>query len=82
MAPAADLQSCARIITIILKRFKNEVIELKICFPEARKFWRILIFLFAGSFFFSPVPAARAGEAEILILHTNNVTGYLFPCPT
>lgn len=65
-----------------MKTFKNEVIELKIWFPEARKFCGILILLFAGSFFSSPAPAAQAGEAEILILHTNNVTGYLFPCPT
>jgi hypothetical protein len=42
----------------------------------------MLIFLSACSFFLSPATAAQAGEAEILILHTNNVTGYLFPCPT
>jgi hypothetical protein len=65
-----------------MKTFKNEVIELKIRFMEARRFWGILLLLSACSFFFSPAPAAQAGEAEILILHTNNVTGYLFPCPT
>ena len=32
--------------------------------------------------FLSPAPIARAVETEILLLHTNNVTGYLFPCPT
>ncbi len=26
--------------------------------------------------------AAEAAEKEVLILHTNNVTGHLFPCPT
>lgn len=26
--------------------------------------------------------AAEAAEKEFLILHTNNVTGHLFPCPT
>jgi len=42
-----------------------------------------LFFLLAASlFFFLPVPATHAGGAEILILHTNNVSGYLFPCPT
>ncbi len=55
---------------------------MKIWFPEARRFCGILILLFAGSFISFPAPAAQAGEAEILILHTNNVTGYLFPCPT
>jgi hypothetical protein len=28
----------------------------------------------------SPIPAGAAGE--IVLLHTNNVTGHLFPCPT
>ncbi len=32
--------------------------------------------------FLSPAAIARAGETEVLILHTNNVAGYLFPCPT
>ena len=27
-------------------------------------------------------PVAEGKEAEILLLHTNNVTGHLFPCPT
>jgi hypothetical protein len=27
-------------------------------------------------------PVAEGGETEILLLHTNNVTGHLFPCPT
>ena len=27
-------------------------------------------------------PAAGEKEAEILLLHTNNVTGHLFACPT
>ncbi len=26
--------------------------------------------------------AAEAKETEVLLLHTNNVTGHLFPCPT
>jgi hypothetical protein len=38
--------------------------------------------LLLSAFFFLPAPSAIAGEAEILLLHTNNVTGYLFPCPT
>jgi hypothetical protein len=28
------------------------------------------------------MPAAKAKGAEFLLLHTNNVTGHLFPCPT
>jgi hypothetical protein len=27
-------------------------------------------------------PQASSKETEILLLHSNNVTGYLFPCPT
>jgi hypothetical protein len=27
-------------------------------------------------------PGAKAREAEFLLLHANNVTGHLFPCPT
>ena len=42
----------------------------------------MLLLLSAWTFFLLPAPAAQAGETEILILHTNNVTGYLFPCPT
>ncbi len=53
---------------------------------EARFSWRkralSLIVLWAAYLLFSPSPYARAGETEILLLHTNNVTGYLFPCPT
>ena len=28
------------------------------------------------------IPGAKAKEAELLLLYTNNVTGHLFPCPT
>jgi hypothetical protein len=66
----------------MLKTFKNEVIEVNPWLPETRKLWGMLLLLSALTFFLYPVPAAQAGEAEILILHTNNVTGYLFPCPT
>ena len=31
---------------------------------------------------FSVSPRAEGKEATILLLHTNNVTGHLFPCPT
>jgi hypothetical protein len=53
---------------------------LKNWFSETRRLFGMLLLL--GVFFFCPPPASQAGEAEILILHTNNVTGYLFPCPT
>ena len=65
-----------------MKAFKNEVMELKIRFMATRRFCGIVLLLSACSFFLSPAPVAQAGEAEIVILHTNNVTGYLFPCPT
>jgi hypothetical protein len=39
----------------------------------------VLAFLAMG--LSSPAKAA-ADEKKILLLHTNNVTGHLFPCPT
>ncbi|KPK95169.1 MAG: hypothetical protein AMJ94_00510 [Deltaproteobacteria bacterium SM23_61] len=67
---------------MILKRFKDEVIALKKWFPATKSFWGILSFIFAWSLFLFPAPPAESGETEILILHTNNVTGYILPCPT
>jgi hypothetical protein len=46
------------------------------------RIYGLLVALLICTVFLSPAPVARAGETEILILHTNNVTGYLFPCPT
>ena len=43
---------------------------------------RLLPALFIAGLLLSLSPIALAGETEILILHSNNVTGYLFPCPT
>jgi hypothetical protein len=41
----------------------------------------LLIALMVG--IFGPAnPQAVAKEKEVLLLHSNNVTGYLFPCPT
>ena len=41
----------------------------------------LLALLILASFpFFNQV--AEGKETEILLLHTNNVTGHLFPCPT
>ena len=41
----------------------------------------LLVFLIlASSPFFNQV--AEGKETEILLLHTNSVTGHLFPCPT
>ncbi len=36
--------------------------------------------ILASFLFFNQV--AEGKETEILLLHTNNVTGHLFPCPT
>ncbi len=43
-----------------------------------------LVFLLValGNFSLFGMAAAEAAEKEVLILHTNNVTGHLFPCPT
>ncbi len=41
----------------------------------------LLALLILASFsFFNRV--AEGKDTEILLLHTNNVTGHLFPCPT
>ncbi len=47
-----------------------------------KRIFGLLSVLLIGCLFLFASPVARAGETEILILHTNNVTGYLFPCPT
>jgi len=66
----------------MLKTLRNEVSELKNWHPGTKRLLVMLLLLCAWAFFLFSAPAAQAGEAEILILHTNNVTGYLFPCPT
>jgi hypothetical protein len=40
----------------------------------------MIMILFVGGMLFPP--KAPAAEKNILFLHTNNVTGHLFPCPT
>ncbi len=57
-----------------------------------QKFWKprlgllktaVILAAFLGlNVFVSGLPNAECKEAEILLLHTNNVTGHLFPCPT
>jgi hypothetical protein len=42
----------------------------------------LFIALFVLAIFPVFMPGAEAKEAEFLLLHTNNVTGHLFPCPT
>ena len=49
---------------------------------EGKRILGLLSVLLIGCLLLSAFSIARAGETEILILHTNNVTGYLFPCPT
>ena len=55
---------------------------MRIWFPEGKRIYELLSALLIGSFLLSPASIAKAAETEILILHTNNVTGYLLPCPT
>jgi hypothetical protein len=55
---------------------------LKPWLPKGTRLYGLLAVLLVCSFLLSPVQIAGAGETEVLILHTNNVTGYLFPCPT
>ena len=56
--------------------------DLKPRLSKGTRFYGLLAVLLVCSSFLSPAAIGRAGETEILILHTNNVTGYLFPCPT
>ena len=55
---------------------------MKAWIPKGKKIYGLLPALLIASLLLSPAPIAKAAETEILILHTNNVTGYLFPCPT
>ena len=55
---------------------------MQIRLSEDTRIYGLLAALLICTVFLSPAPVARAGETEILLLHTNNVTGYLFPCPT
>jgi hypothetical protein len=56
--------------------------DLKPRLSEGTRIHGLLAVLLICTGFMSPAPMAMAGETEILLLHTNNVTGYLFPCPT
>jgi len=58
------------------------VIALKAWIPAGKKIAGLLPVLLIAGLLLSLSPMALAGETEILILHSNNVTGYLFPCPT
>jgi hypothetical protein len=51
-------------------------------FPAVKKISLFLVVLLMGMIFPVANPQASSKEAEILLLHSNNVTGYLFPCPT
>jgi hypothetical protein len=64
------------------KTAKNEVMDLKTRLTKDARIYGLLSALVICTVFLSPAPIARAVETEILLLHTNNVTGYLFPCPT
>jgi len=56
--------------------------DLKTRISEGPRIFFLLAALLICNVFLPPAQIARAGETEILLLHTNNVTGYLFPCPT
>jgi len=61
---------------------KKEVMDLKPLFFKGTRLYGLVAVFLVCTFFLPPDPIARAGETEVLILHTNNVAGYLFPCPT
>jgi hypothetical protein len=56
--------------------------DLKALLFKGTRLYGLVAVLLVCSSFLSPAAIARAGETEVLILHTNNVAGYLFPCPT
>jgi len=43
---------------------------------------RLVIFLFWVGLVIALPPTPSAAGAEINLLHSNNITGHLFPCPT
>lgn len=51
-------------------------------FPVAKRVGFFLVALLMGMIFGIANPQAGTRGTEILLLHSNNVTGYLFPCPT
>ncbi len=50
--------------------------------PGMKKLGGLLLALLTVASFPLFNPVAEGKEAEILLLHTNNGTGHLFPCPT
>jgi len=47
------------------------------------RFFRVALLFFALLLVIFPVsPRAEGKEATVLLLHTNNVTGHFYPCPT
>jgi len=64
------------------KTAKNEVMDLKTRLTKDARIYGLLSALVICTVFLSPAPIAGAVETEILLLHTNNVAGHLFPCPT
>jgi hypothetical protein len=56
--------------------------DLKTRLSKTARVYGLLSALLICAVFLSPAPIARAIDKKILLLHTNNVTGYLFPCPT
>jgi hypothetical protein len=50
--------------------------------PHIRKLETLFLALLTLASFPLLSPAAEGKETQILLLHTNNVTAHLFPCPT
>lgn len=47
------------------------------------KYWKRLIYLFPIFLgFWFPSAEVHGRPVELTLLHSNNITGYLFPCPT
>jgi hypothetical protein len=73
-----------------LKRIEVSILKVKRAIPVIGKRWirrgkaygAALVGFSLALIFLQPMPEAKAGETEILLLQTNNVTAHLFPCPT
>ncbi len=58
----------------------NRVVA-KLLRPTKRTLLWLFLLTAPGIFFMLP-PASEGVAGEMVLLHTNNVTGHLFPCPT
>jgi hypothetical protein len=79
----ADLAISSKEIEVSLLKVKRAIPVIWKRWIRRGKTYGVALLVFSlAAIFPQPMPEVKAGEAEILLLHTNNVTAHLFPCPT